>query len=92
MPNDPSADHRSGLYKVDLPFTLGVDGVGEVVELGAEVPPEHGLKVTINIQHQASACAHPPASEVPGHIVMYGSNAMHRQGYIWYTYTVSAVL
>jgi len=27
--------HRSGLYKKDLPFTLGTEGAGEVVECGA---------------------------------------------------------
>ncbi len=34
--------HRSGLYKMDLPFTLGMEGGGFITELGLNV---NGLKV-----------------------------------------------
>ncbi|KAI9271373.1 hypothetical protein BY458DRAFT_455735 [Sporodiniella umbellata] len=34
--------HRSGLYKVEFPFTIGTEGAGEVVEVGPEVS---GFKV-----------------------------------------------
>lgn len=34
---------RSGLYPIPLPFTVGLEGSGEIVELGPDV--EHGFKV-----------------------------------------------
>ena len=29
--------HRSGLYQVTLPYTLGLEGAGTVIEVGADV-------------------------------------------------------
>jgi len=39
--------HRSGLYKKDLPFVLGTEGAGEVVECGAQAVSKfkHGDRV-----------------------------------------------
>jgi NADPH:quinone reductase len=36
--------HRTGAYAVPLPFTPGVEGAGEVVEVGSGVDPASGLK------------------------------------------------
>jgi NADPH:quinone reductase len=54
--------HRVGLYNVSLPFTLGMEGAGEVVEIGSEV---RDLEVGDRVAYQGVAGSYAQYAKVP---------------------------